>query len=48
VHRFKQNILGDVLHALIGVATEEELAKQRQLDEDIRNKVTSTLTRQMS
>jgi hypothetical protein len=48
VHRFKRNILGDVLHALTGVATEEELAKQRQLDEDIRNKVTSTLTRQMS
>jgi hypothetical protein len=48
VHRFKRNILGDVLHALTGVATEEELAKQRQLDEEIRNKVTSTLTRQMS
>jgi hypothetical protein len=38
---------GDVLHALTGVAPEEELAKQRQLDEEIRNKVTSTLTRQM-
>jgi hypothetical protein len=36
------------LHALTGVATEEELAKQRQLDEDIRDKVTATLTRQMS
>jgi hypothetical protein len=48
VRRFKRNILGDVLHALTGVATEEELAKQRQLDEDIRNKVTATLTRQMS
>jgi hypothetical protein len=48
VHRFKRNILGDVLHALTGVATEEELAKQRQLDEEIRNKVTSALTRQMS
>jgi hypothetical protein len=48
VHRFKRNILGDVLHALTGVATKEELAKQRQLDEEIRNKVTSTLTRQMS
>jgi hypothetical protein len=48
VRRFKRNILGDVLHALTGVATEEELAKQRQLDEDIRDKVTATLTRQMS
>jgi hypothetical protein len=48
LQRFKRNILGDVLHALTGVATDEELAKQRQLDEDIRNKVTSTLTRQMS
>jgi hypothetical protein len=46
--RNKRNILGDVLHALTGVATDEELAKQRQLDEDIRNKVTSTLTRQMA
>jgi hypothetical protein len=46
--RYKRNILGDVLHALTGVATDEELAKQRQLDEDIRNKVTSTLTRQMA
>jgi hypothetical protein len=27
VHRFKRNILGDVLHALTGVATEKELAK---------------------
>jgi hypothetical protein len=48
LQRYKRNILGDVLHALTGVATDEELAKQRQLDEDIRNKVTSTLTRQMS
>jgi hypothetical protein len=48
VRRYKRNILGDVLHALTGVATEEELAKQRQLDEDIRDKVTATLTRQMS
>ncbi len=48
VHRFKRNILGDVLHALTGVAMVEELAKQRQMDVDIRNKVTSTLTRQMS
>jgi hypothetical protein len=48
LQRYKRNILGDVLHALTGVATDEELAKQRQLDEDIRNKVTSTLTRQMA
>jgi hypothetical protein len=27
VHRFKRNILGDVLHALTGVASEKELAK---------------------
>ncbi len=39
VRRYKRNILGDVLHALTGVATEEELAKQRQLDENIRDKV---------
>jgi hypothetical protein len=48
LQRYKRNILGDILHALTGVATDEELAKQRQLDEDIRNKVTSTLTRQMA
>ncbi len=48
LQRYKRNILGDVLHTLTGVATDDELAKQRQLDEDIRNKVTSTLTCQMS
>jgi hypothetical protein len=37
LQRYKRNILGDVLHALTRVATDEELAKQRQLDEDIRN-----------
>ncbi len=29
LQRYKRNILGDVLHALTGVATDEELAKQR-------------------
>ncbi len=28
LQRYKRNILGDVLHALTGVATDEELAKQ--------------------
>ncbi len=48
VRRFKRNILGDALNYLSGVPTAEMMAKQVKLDEDIRDKVTATLTRQMS
>jgi hypothetical protein len=48
VRRFKRNILGDALNYLSGVPTAEMMAKQVKLDEEIRDKVTATLTRQMS
>jgi ribosomal 50S subunit-associated protein YjgA (DUF615 family) len=48
VRRIKRNILGDALNYLSGVPTAEMMAKQVKLDEDIRDKVTATLTRQMS
>jgi hypothetical protein len=44
VRRVKRNILGDALNYLSGVPTEEMMAKQVKLDEDIRDKVTATLT----
>jgi hypothetical protein len=48
LRRYKWNILGDALNYLSGVPTAEMMAKQVKLDEEIRDKVTSTLTRQMS
>ncbi len=45
VRRVKRNILGDPLNYLSGVPTAEMMAKQVKLDEDIRDKVTATLTR---
>jgi hypothetical protein len=46
--RPKRNILGDVLHVLTGLATDDELQQQLQLDKDIRDRVTETLSRQVS
>jgi hypothetical protein len=48
VRRYKRNILGDALNYLSGVPTAEMMAKQVKLDEEIRDKVTATLTRQMA
>jgi hypothetical protein len=48
VQRYKRIILGDALNYLSGVPTAEMMAKQVKLDEEIRDKVTATLTRQMS
>jgi hypothetical protein len=48
VRRYRRNILGDALNYLSGVPTAEMIAKQVKLDEEIRDKVTATLTRQMS
>jgi hypothetical protein len=48
VRRYRRNILGDALNYLSGVPTAEMMAKQVKLDEEIRDKVTATLTRQMS
>jgi hypothetical protein len=47
VKRVKRNIFGEALHQLFGVATGEELQQQLQVDEELRDKVASTLTRQV-
>jgi hypothetical protein len=46
--RYKRNILGDFLSAVTGVATEEELQQQLKIDNDIRDKVVTTLARQVT
>ena len=42
----KRNFLGDMLHTLTGVATDDQLQAQLRLDEEIREKVLSILTHQ--
>ena len=44
--RVKRNFLGDMLHTLTGVATDDQLQAQLRLDEEIREKVLSILTHQ--
>ncbi len=46
--RFKRNILGDLLHTLTGVATDEQLQEQLRMDKEIRAKVTSLMTHQVT
>lgn len=46
--RHKRNILGDILHTLTGVATDDELHKQMKIDEEIREKIAATLNRQIT
>lgn len=46
--RQKRNILGDILHTLTGVATDDELHKQMKIDEEIREKIAVTLNRQVA
>ncbi len=46
--REKRNALGDFLHYVGGVATEEMLQKQLRIDNEIREKITSTLSRQVT
>jgi len=46
--RNKRNIIGDFLNYVGGVATEDQLKKQLIIDKEIRDKITSTLTRQLS
>ncbi len=48
IRRYKRNILGDFLHAITGVATEEQLQAQTRLDEEIRDKIKDTLSRQVT
>jgi hypothetical protein len=47
VRRVKRNIFGEALHQLFGVATDEELPQQLRMDEELRDKVASTFTRQV-
>jgi hypothetical protein len=47
VRRVKRNVFGDIMHQLFGVATDEQLQQQLRVDEEMRNKVADTLTRQV-
>jgi hypothetical protein len=46
--RFKRNFLGDILHTLTGVATDDQLQAQLKLDQEIRQKVSHIMTKQVS
>ncbi len=48
VRRTKRNIIGDFLHYVGGVATEDQLKQQLRIDNEIRDKITNALTRQLS
>jgi hypothetical protein len=47
VKRVKRNVFGDIMHQLFGVATDEQLQQQLRVDEELRDKVADTLTRQV-
>jgi hypothetical protein len=47
VRRTKRNVFGDIMHQLFGVATDEQMQQQLQVDEEMRNKVADTLSRQV-
>jgi hypothetical protein len=47
VRRVKRNVFGDIMHQLFGVATDEQLQQQLKVDEELRDKVADTLTRQV-
>ena len=47
LRRTKRNVFGDIMHQLFGVATDEQLQQQLRVDEELRGKVTDTLTRQV-
>jgi len=46
LRQVKRNFLGDILHSLTGVATDEQLQQQMRLDEEIREQVVSLLHHQ--
>ena len=46
--RQKRNILGDLIHTMTGLATDDELKKQMKIDEEIRDRIVTTLNRQVS
>jgi hypothetical protein len=47
IKRVKRNVFGDIMHQLFGVATDEQLQQQLRVDEELRDKVADTLTRQV-
>jgi hypothetical protein len=47
VRRTKRNVFGDIMHQLFGVATDEQMQQQLRVDEEMRNKVADTITRQV-
>jgi hypothetical protein len=47
VRRVKRNVFGDIMHQLFGVATDEQLQQQLKVDEELRDRVADTLTRQV-
>jgi hypothetical protein len=47
VKRIKRNVFGDIMHQLFGVATDEQMQQQLRADEEMRDKVADTLTRQV-
>ena len=46
--RQKRNVLGNILHFFTGVATDEELEAQVKRESELRDRITSTLTRQVA
>lgn len=48
LRRVKRNFLGEILHTLTGVATDEQLQVQLRRDEEIRVQVASVLAHQVS
>jgi hypothetical protein len=48
LRRTKKNILGNLVHVITGLATDDQLQQQLKIDEVIRDKVANTLARQIS
>jgi hypothetical protein len=48
IHRTKRNVFGNILHALTGVATDEELAQQASKEEALRKRLEKTLSKQLA
>jgi hypothetical protein len=45
--RRKRNILGDLIHVVTGLATDDELQNQLKLDKDLRDRLAATMERQI-
>ena len=46
--RYKRNIFGNIISSLICLATEDEIKEQLRLDKEIRSRVTSLLSHQVT